>query len=204
MNEQLILEGHRLKFPLEDMESLRELRAGDIVRIDGTIIALRDATLIRIFDEEIAPPVDLTGAACFHAAPVTQKLNSSYKLVSIGATTSIRMNRFTEPLLKQYGVKAVIGKGGLLKDSVEALQKYGACYFSAVGGAAALSTLQIKEIEKVYWEDLDPECLWKLRVSDFGPLIVAIDSFGHSLFEDIAKNANNKLNEIFSVNYKQD
>lgn len=187
---------YRLKFPLDDLDELRKLNVGDLVTIDGIIVGIRDATLIRIFDSGMEPPMDLAGAVCLHTAPVVRKKDGKYEKVCIGTTTSIRMNRFTEPLLSKYKARAIIGKAGLLADSVSAMKEYGGCYFSIVGGAAALSTLQIDEIEEVYWEDLMPECLWKFKVSNYGPLIVSIDSHGNSLYEDIKRDASSRFDEI--------
>lgn len=154
--------------------------------IGGTIFGIRDATQIRIFDEGVAPPVDLRGSICLHTAPGVRRLaNGRYEKLSIGATTSTRMDRFTPGLLETYGVRAIVGKGGLLDGGVEAMKTFGGVYLAIVGGAAALETLQIEEIEEVWWEDLMPECLWKFRVKDFGPLIVAIDSHGDSLYRRI-------------------
>lgn len=187
---------HKINFPLTDLDRLRELKVGDLVTIEGTIIGIRDATLIRIFDQGIEPPIDLAGAVCLHTAPVVRKKDGKYEKVCIGTTTSIRMNRFTEPLLRQHKARAIIGKAGLLADSVEAMKEFGGCYFSIVGGAAALSTLQIKDIEAVYWEDLMPECLWKFRVESYGPLIVSIDSRGNSLYKEIKDISSSRFNEI--------
>jgi L(+)-tartrate dehydratase beta subunit len=119
-----------------------------------------------------------------------------YEKVCIGTTTSARMNRFTRGLLQDYGVRAIIGKGGLLADSIPVLQEFGGVYFAITGGAAALETTQIEEIEDVEFEELLPECLWKFRVRDFGPLVVAIDSHGHSLYEDVKSKARERLAEL--------
>ena len=166
----------------------------DTVYINGHIFGIRDATQIRIFDEGIAPPTDLTGAVCIHTAPGVKKLpNGKYEKVCIGTTTSTRMNRFYPGLIKQYGVRAMVGKAGFLQDTVEKMQEYGGVYLAIVGGAAALETMQIEEIEEVWWEDLMPECLWKFRVKNFGPLIVAIDAHGNSLYKDIKAEAAKKI-----------
>lgn len=186
---------YKFEFPLKDHSQLRKLKVGDLVTINGVIIGLRDATLIRMIDNEIEPPLDLTGAVCLHTAPIARKVNGRYEPVCVGPTTSIRMNRFTAPLLNKYKISAIIGKAGLLSDSVKAMQEFGGCYFSAVGGAAALGALQIDEIEEVFWEDLMPECLWKFRVSNYGPLIVSIDSHGNSLYEEVRGNAASRLKE---------
>ena len=95
------------------------------------------------------------------------------------------MVRFTEPLGAQYGVRAICGKGGFPDEAIEPMRSYGMVYFAIVGGAAALETTQIEEIEEVAWEELMPECLWKFRVKDFGPLTVGIDAHGNSLYHDV-------------------
>jgi L(+)-tartrate dehydratase beta subunit len=187
----------KLTFPVADPDALRELRAGDKVRIDGHVIGIRDATQIAIFDRGEKPSMDLTGAVLIHTAPNVRKLGpGKYEKVCIGTTTSARMNRFTRGLMQDYGVRAIIGKGGLLADSIPVLQEFGGVYFAITGGAAALETTQIEEIEDVEFEELLPECLWKFRVRDFGPLVVAIDSHGHSLYEDVRSKARDALAEL--------
>jgi L(+)-tartrate dehydratase beta subunit len=174
-----------LQTPLTE-EIVRTLALEDTVYIDGHIYGIRDATQIRIFDEGVPPPTDLTGAVCLHTAPGVRKLpDGRYEKISIGTTTSTRMNRFFPGLIQQYGVRAMVGKGGFLADTVEAMRQHGGVYLAIVGGAAALETEQIEEIEQVWWEDLMPECLWKFRVKNFGPLIVAIDAHGNSLYKDV-------------------
>ncbi len=178
---------HLLETPLTEA-AVRQLRLEDTVRINGAIFGIRDATQIRIFDEGVEPPADLRGAVCLHTAPGVRKLpGGRYEKISIGTTTSTRMDRFVPGLLERYGVRAIVGKGGLLQGSIDAMQRLGGVYLAIVGGAAALETLQIEEIEQVWWEDLMPECLWKFRVRDFGPLIVAIDSRGQSLYQQVQR-----------------
>jgi L(+)-tartrate dehydratase beta subunit len=186
-----------LTFPTTE-EAIRELRAGDEVTVDGHIIGIRDRTQIRIFDEGIAPPMDLGGAFLLHTAPGVRKLGpGKYEKICIGTTTSARMVRFTEGLGAQYGVRAICGKGGLPDEAIEPMKRLGMVYFAIVGGAAALETTQIEEIEEVAWEELMPECLWKFRVKDFGPLTVGIDSHGNSLFHDVQERATAKLEELY-------
>jgi L(+)-tartrate dehydratase beta subunit len=187
----------RLTFPTTE-EAIRELRAGDEVTVDGHIIGIRDRTQIRIFDQGVAPPMDLNGAFLLHTAPGVRKLGpGKYEKICIGTTTSARMVRFTEGLGGQYGVRAICGKGGLPDEAIEPMQRLGMVYFAIVGGAAALETTQIEEIEEVAWEELMPECLWKFRVKDFGPLTVGIDSHGNSLFHDVQERAKAKLEELY-------
>lgn len=180
---------HRLQPPLTEAD-VRRLRLEDTVSVDGIIFGMRDATQIRIFDEGIAPPADLTGSVCLHTAPGVRRLpDGRYEKISIGTTTSTRMDRFVPGLLAQYGVRAIVGKGGLLQGSIDAMARLGGVYLAIVGGAAALETLQIEAIEQVWWEDLMPECLWRFRVRDFGPLIVAIDAEGNSLYRQVQDRA---------------
>ena len=185
-------------FPITDPQGVLDLRAGDEVLVQGHIIGIRDRTQIRIFDQGVEPPMDLSGAFLLHTAPGVRKVGKGrYEPVSIGTTTSARMVRFTEPLGRDYGVRAICGKGGFPDEAIEPLRKYGMVYFAIVGGAAALETTQIEEIEEVAWEELMPECLWKFRVKDFGPLIVGIDAHGNSVFHDVQERATKKLEELY-------
>jgi L(+)-tartrate dehydratase beta subunit len=187
---------YKLTTPLSEAD-VRQLKLEDTVLLDGAMFGIRDATQIRIFDEGIDPPVDLTGAVCLHTAPGVRKLaDGTYEKLSIGTTTSARMDRFAPGLLEKYGVRAIVGKGGLLEGSVDAMQRFGGVYLATVGGAAALTTQQIEAIEHVWWEDLMPECFWQFRVKDFGPLIVAIDAHGHSLYKDIQQRAAERIRAI--------
>jgi L(+)-tartrate dehydratase beta subunit len=189
---------HQLRFPTSE-EEIRGLRAGDSALVDGHIIGIRDRTHIRIFDQGIEPPMDLRGAFLLHTAPGVRKLGPGrYEKVSIGTTTSWRMARFTEPLGRDYGVRAIAGKGGLPNEVIEPMRTHGMVYFALVGGAAALETTQIEEIEEVAWEELMPECLWKFRVKNFGPLTVAIDSHGNSLYQDVQEQAKKKLEDLYA------
>ena len=189
---------HHLQFPTDE-ETIRSLHAGDSVLVDGHIIGIRDRTQIRIFDQGVEPPMDLSGAFLLHTAPGVRKVGpGKYEPVSIGTTTSARMVRFTEPLGRDYGVRAICGKGGLPDEAIEPMKKLGMVYFAIVGGAAALETTQIEEIEEVAWEELMPECLWKFRVKDFGPLTVGIDAHGTSLFHDVQEAAKKRLEDLYA------
>src|SRR5437667_2589409 len=184
------------KTPLTETD-MRQLRVGDSVTLDGVIFGVRDANLMRIFDKGVPPPVDWQGAALLHTAPNVRKLGSGkYEPLSVGTTTSMRMDRFTEGLLRDYGVRAILGKGGLSATSAELMQKYGACYLSVTGGAAAMETLQIEEIENVFWEDLMPECIWQFRFKGLGPLTVGIDAQGGNLQQQVQNQAQQKAADI--------
>jgi L(+)-tartrate dehydratase beta subunit len=187
---------YHFKTPLTEA-NMRQLRIGDSVTLDGIVFGIRDANMIRVFDKGVPPPVDWQGAALLHTAPNVRKVGpGKYEPISVGTTTSMRMDRFTEGLLRDYGVRAILGKGGLSTRSAELMQKYGACYLSVTGGAAAMETLQIEEIEKAYWEDLMPECIWQIRFKGLGPLTVGIDAQGGNLQFDVQQQAQQKTAEL--------
>ena len=179
-----------LTMPITD-EVARKLRVEDTVTLNGTLYGLRDATLIHMFDRGRKTHFDLRGHAVIHTAPNVRKVQKSrehptgYAPVCIGTTTSDRMERFTRPLMQQYGVRLVIGKGGLREGSAQAFRELGGAYLAIIGGTAALETTWIEAIEEVDMDDLNPESLWKFRVRGFGPLVVAMDSHGGSIYAGV-------------------
>ena len=187
---------YTLTTPLTE-EAVRKLRVRDIVTLNGTIFGIRDLTQIHIFDRGNEPPVSLQGAACIHTAPSLKKAGDRWEKICVGTTTSGRMDRFTPLLMEKYGVRAIIGKGGQYQASLDAMKKFGGCYLAIVGGAAAVETKQIVEVEKVYFEELHPEALYQFKVKDFGPLTVAMDSHGNHLYTEVKKAAEAKLPEIY-------
>jgi L(+)-tartrate dehydratase beta subunit len=187
---------YHLNSPFSEQD-IRQLRAGDIVCFDGLLFGIRDLTQIYMFDQGHEPPVSLAGAPCIHTAPSLRKVGDRWEKICVGTTTSTRMERFTPDLIGNYGVRAIIGKGGLYQASLEAMQKHGAVYLAIVGGAAALETQQIEAVEAVYWEHLHPEALYQFRVKNFGPLTVAMDSHGRNLYEEVKAEALRRLPEIY-------
>lgn len=171
----------KLNVPIKD-EDLSELKAGDVVYLTGSIYTARDQAHKRILEE--GAPVDIEGAVLFHAGPiVTKDDDGNYKMVAVGPTTSMRMNPYQSDVL-DLGAKIVIGKGGMDDSVREALVRNEALYVVATGGCAALYVDAVEEIESVDWLDLGmPEAMWNLKVKDFGPLIVAMDSNGNSLYD---------------------
>ncbi len=169
-------------------EQVRKLRINDTVTLQQTLYGIRDATLIHMFDHGRKTRFDLNGHAVIHTAPnvkwvgETEAHPSGYEPICIGTTTSARMERFTQPLMAQYGVRIVIGKGGLFASSAKAFSEIGGVYLAIIGGTAALETTWIEQIEEVDLDDLNPESLWKFRIRNFGPLLVAMDSHGGSLY----------------------
>ena len=185
---------HELSMPVAEAQ-VRALHVNDTVTLQDTLFGIRDATLIHLFDRGRTTRFDLRGHAVIHTAPNVKKVEKSaehragYAPVCIGTTTSDRMERFTRPLLAQYGVRIVIGKGGMREGSLEAFRELGGVYLAIVGGTAALETTWIEQIEDVDLDDLNPESLWKFRIRDFGPLLVAMDSHGESLFNVVNRDA---------------
>jgi len=172
-------------------ETIRRLRVNDTVTLQHRLFGIRDATQIALFDRDRTTRFDLHGHAVIHTAPNVKKVAVSadnptgYASVCIGTTTSMRMERLTEPLMRDLGVRIIVGKGGLARASLHAFRKYGGVYLAIVGGTAALETTWIEAIEDVDLDDLNPESLWQFRVRDFGPLLVAMDSHGASLYDAI-------------------
>jgi len=185
-------EEHHLTTPLS-AEVVRALRVRDVVRLDGVIFGIRDATQRRMFDERVEAPVSFAGQVCLHTAPNARKVGDKWEKISIGTTTSTRMEAYSPALIESCGCRAIIGKGGLLEGSLAAMRQCGCAYLAVTGGAAALETTQIVDIEAVFWEDLFPECIWQFRVKDFGPLIVAMDAHGASLYADVRARARERL-----------
>jgi L(+)-tartrate dehydratase beta subunit len=181
---------HDFTTPITEAQA-RALRVNDTVTLNGALFGIRDATQIHLYDRGRTTRFDLQGHAVVHTAPNVKKVEKSpahptgYAPVCIGTTTSDRMERFTRPLMQQHGVRLVIGKGGLREDSLKAFADLGGAYLALIGGTAALETTWVEAIEDVDLDDLNPESLWKFRVRGFGPLLVAMDSHGASLYSAV-------------------
>jgi L(+)-tartrate dehydratase beta subunit len=185
---------HVLTPPLSEAQ-VRALRVNDTVTLEGTLFGIRDANQIALFDHGRATRFDMRGHAAIHTAPNVKKVARSaahptgYAPVCVGTTTSARMERFTEPLMERLGVRLIVGKGGLGAGSLAAFGRHGGAYLAIIGGTAALETTWVEAIEDVDLDDLNPESLWKFRVSGFGPLLVAMDSHGQSLYASVDSKA---------------
>ena len=172
---------------------IRKLRINDTVTLQNTLFGIRDATQIHMFDHGRQARFDLNGHAVIHTAPNVKKVPVSkdfpagYAAVCIGTTTSDRMERFTRPLMEQNGVRMIVGKGGMREGSAAAFQEIGGVYLAIIGGTAALETTWIEQIEDVDMDDLNPESLWRFKIKDFGPLLVAMDSHGQSIYQEVKK-----------------
>jgi L(+)-tartrate dehydratase beta subunit len=185
---------HELAMPITEQQA-RSLRVNDTVTLQKTLFGLRDATLIHLFDRGRTTRFDLRGHAVIHTAPNVKQVPRSaehpagYAPLCVGTTTSARMERFTRDLMSAQGVRIIIGKGGMEEKSLAAFSELGGAYLAIVGGAAALETTWIERIEDVDLDDLNPESLWRFAIRDFGPLLVAMDSHGASLYDSVASDA---------------
>lgn len=166
-------------------EDIENITAGDVIYLDGYLITCRDVAHRRLIEQGRQLPVDLDGLAIFHAGPIVAKDdNGKWQMISIGPTTSMRMEKFEKEFIAQTGVKLIIGKGGMGADTVEGCKTHKALHAVFPGGCAVLAANEVEEIERVEWEDLGmPESLWVCRVKNFGPLIISIDTKGNNLFE---------------------
>lgn len=182
---------HILTTPVSEAQ-VRALNIGDTVTLEGTLFGIRDATLIHMFDRGRRTRLDLAGQAVIHTAPNVRKVEVSeanpvgYEPLCVGTTTSMRMERFTLPLMRREGVRLIVGKGGMGRETLDAFREIGGAYLAIVGGAAALESTWIEAIEDVDFDDLNPESLWRFRIRGFGPLLIGMDSHGGSLFAQVA------------------
>ena len=185
---------HDFNMPVTEAQ-VRALKVNDTVTLNGTLYGIRDATQIHMFDRGRKTRFDLSGHAVIHTAPNVKKVPVSnhypagYQTICVGTTTSARMERFTRPLMAQYGVRLIIGKGGLADASKAAFAELGGAYLAVIGGTAALETTWITAIEDVDLDDLNPESLWRFGIEGFGPLLVAMDAHGGSLYDSVAATA---------------
>jgi len=184
------LSEYRLKTPILE-EEVRKMRVGDVLYIDGTIITFRDQAHRRYVEYKKLGkfvPIDLNESVIFHSGPIVKREGKSWVVLVAGPTTSKRMEPFTADLLKLSRVRVIVGKGGMGKQTLEALKKYGAVYCDFTGGAGVLAAQSIKKVLDVKWLDLGlPEAVWFLEVKKFGPLIVSMDTKGNDLRAKMSK-----------------
>jgi tartrate/fumarate subfamily iron-sulfur-dependent hydro-lyase beta chain len=189
----------KLNTPLKE-EDIRKLDVGDVVYISGTIYTSRDMGHLKmreVIEKGDNLPVDLEGGAIFHAGPVVKKQEDGYELRVIGPTTSIRMEPHSD-FIGKLGVKAIIGKGGMEEGTSNALKKHGMVYLQAPPGCAVVLGERVEKVENVHWVDLGvPEALWVLKVNEFGPLVVGMDSKGKSVYREIKENGKELIEKMY-------
>lgn len=185
-------------------EDIADIKVGDVVYLDGYLITCRDVAHRRLIELGRELPVDLKGLAIFHAGPIVAKDGEKYNMVSIGPTTSMRMEKFEKEFIEQTGVKLIIGKGGMGPNTEAGCKEQKALHAVFPGGCAVLAATEVEEIERVEWQDLGmPESLWVSRVKNFGPLIISIDTEGNNLFEMNKAKFNEKKEPIIQSIFEQ-
>lgn len=174
-------------------DAARKLCVGDILYVTGKIFTARDAAhalMLEHHEKSQEIPFDPSPMAVFHCGPVVKRSGATWRGIAAGPTTSARMEPFEDQFLAAFGIRLIIGKGGMGEKTQAALKKHGAVYTHYTGGAGALAAKAIERIEDVFWLDKlgMPEAVWIFKVNRFGPLLVTMDSAGGNLYTDLAKN----------------
>jgi fumarate hydratase class I len=172
-------------------DDIRRLKVGDVVLVSGRVYTGRDAVHAHLMKHE--PPVDLQGGVLYHCGPVVVRDGEGWRVTAAGPTTSIREEPYQGDILRRYGVRVVIGKGGMGKKTLEALRETGAVYLNAIGGAAQFYARCIEGVSGVSLLEFGtPEAMWHLEVRDF-PAIVTMDAHGNSLHQQIEEESGRRL-----------
>jgi L(+)-tartrate dehydratase beta subunit len=173
-----------IRAPIQDAD-IADLRIGELVHFSGLLATGRDDVHRKVVHEGADCPFDFRNMAIYHAGPIVRENNGAFELVSIGPTSSIRMEEWAAGFIKKTGLKLMIGKGGMGGKTAAACNEYKAIHCVYPGGCAVLGAGQIESIENVFWRELGmPECLWIMRAGLIGPLIVSIDTGGNNLFAE--------------------
>ena len=169
-------------------EDLKDIKIGDIVWLDGDLMTCRDVAHRRLVEYGRELPYDIKDKAIFHAGPIVRKIEGTeddYEMVSVGPTTSMRMEKFEYEFTKLTGVRVIVGKGGMGPNTEYACKNFKALHCVFPAGNAVVAATEVEEIVRAEWRDLGmPETLWNCRVKEFGPLIVSIDTQGNNMFEE--------------------
>ena len=167
-------------------EDLKGIKIGDIIYLNGSMTTCRDVAHRRLVEEGRELPVDVRNNAIFHAGPIIRPLeNDKFEMVSVGPTTSMRMEKFEYEFVRETGVRVIIGKGGMKENTERACKEFGAIHCVFPASCAVVAATEVERIAEHHWDELGmPETLWCNKVKEFGPLIVSIDAEGRNLFEE--------------------
>lgn len=192
-----IIDGKKFLTTPVSAEDLKDIHIGDIIYLNGHITTCRDVAHRRVVEEGRQIPVDVRNEAILHAGPIIRPHDDgTYEMVSVGPTTSMRMEKFEYEFVKTTGVRVIVGKGGMKEETARACKDFGAIHCVFPAGNAVVAAVEVEEIERAEWLDLGmPETLWNCRVKEFGPLIVSIDSQGKNYFEEKKVEYNKKKEE---------
>jgi fumarate hydratase, class I len=176
--------------PLSE-DVVRSLKVGDVVLVSGPMYTGRDAVHSHLMKHD--PPVDLRGSVLYHCGPVVVKEGDGWRVTAAGPTTSIREEPYQGEIIKRYGVRVVVGKGGMGARTLAAMKEHGAVYLNAIGGAAQFYARSIRGVDGVSLLEFGtPEAMWHLRVEEF-PAIVTMDAHGNSLHKDVEEESGEHL-----------
>ena len=180
-----IKDGKKILTTPVSAEDLKDIHIGDVVYLNGDLTTCRDVAHRRLVEEGRPLPVDVKDAAIFHAGPIIRPLeNDKFEMVSVGPTTSMRMEKFEYEFVKHTGVRVIVGKGGMGPNTERACKEFGAIHCVFPAGCAVVAATEVQRIAEHHWDELGmPETLWCCKVKEFGPLIVSIDANGDNLFE---------------------
>ena len=167
-------------------EDLKDIHVGDIIYLSGDLTTCRDVAHRRVVEEGRDIPVDVRNAAILHAGPIIRPHDDgTYEMVSVGPTTSMRMEKFEYEFVKKTGVRVIVGKGGMKENTQRACKEFGCLHCVFPAGNAVVAAKEVEKIVEAQWKDLGmPETLWHCHVKEFGPLIVSIDADGRNYFEE--------------------
>jgi tartrate/fumarate subfamily iron-sulfur-dependent hydro-lyase beta chain len=178
---------YKLNLPINQF-SIKKLKIGDVVYLTGTFFTARDEAHKLLLEKNIEDvPFETKNMALYHCGPLMKKISNKWQVISAGPTTSNRMEIFEDNFIEKFGTKIIIGKGGMGERTINALKRHCAVYMAYTGGAGALAADKVVDVPNVYWlKELGmPEAIWIFKVKEFGPLIVAMDSNGESIYEEI-------------------
>lgn len=189
----------QLSIPLSE-EDVRGLKIGEEVCLSGLAFTLRDEAHLRTLEmahDGHPLPFELKDMAVFHCGPIVEKDGSGWRLIAAGPTTSARMNDMEPEFIRRFRPRAIIGKGGMSRPTLEAMKECGCVYLAFTGGAAVVAAKGVRRISNVHWLDLGmPEAVWELELAEFGPTIVAMDASGHSLYANVAQDIEKNVRQL--------
>lgn len=200
-----IIDGKKVLTTPVSREDLKGIHIGDIIYLSGSLTTCRDVAHRRVVEEGREMPVDVKNCAILHAGPIIRPHeDGSFEMVSVGPTTSMRMEKFEYEFVKETGVRIIVGKGGMKENTARACKEFGALHCVFPAGNAVVAAVEVEKIVEAKWQDLGmPETLWHCQVKEFGPLIVSIDADGRNYFEEKKIEYNQKKDEQVALISKQ-
>jgi len=191
---------YMLTTPIAD-ETVSKLRVGDVIHVSGTVFTARDEAHMEFLKHGGISGFDVAGMVLYHCGPVMMQKDGEWKVISAGPTTSFRMETLEPDFLASFGVKLIIGKGGMGPGTLNALGKHTAVYASFTGGAGALAAKRLERVTGVHFLDElgMAEAVWVFEAKNFGPLVVTMDSHGGSLHAEVNRVTESNLKRLLGT-----